>query len=1012
MHLASAAFVLFAAIAGDCLGASTTNLLVNPGAETGSLAPWTVGQGTPLADNGTYDAAIQPHSGKFAFVGGDNGAATLVQHVALIGNQGITKAEIDTGRQRVLVSYWHNAFNQGSSSDTARVTLTFRNADGGFISDVVVPEDNSPGIWTQFRGAFPIPIGTRFIDYTMEFILHAGNACDAFIDDNVLEVGTSFGTGVVSGTFYWTTFGNPDGYGKGSFRWDGINVSASVAQLGALPASGVDRSLQVGNDGNIYSGRAGTMYQIEPATGAFIAVNTGVDNTITSINPTGDKVFVGGPGSAVATLVTGSAFAAGQPHNVSGDDTSASGLAWVGSGPVWYTTGSDSALGNVGKINLSTYTTQRLLTGISATSIVYDPFTQSLFTAGIDGIVQIDPAKGTVLSKWPNPRGTGLFIQNLSVNGKGLLVAFDDNDVRIWDFRQGSRLIGQPDTVTASAHTSLVSPGLVLAPLAVPPVITSPLNARAAQGHDFVYQIEATDARTLNVSALPAGLTFNRTLSAIVGEPSVSGSYQITLQASNFFGATKATLSLTIRPSNAPGPLVISSTSATGRTLQPFRFQVISTGASAAARLTASGLPAGLTLDAITGVISGAARADGSSSVALTLTDDNAIAQSTLQLTFSSDPALPVITSPSAATIAPGQSFSYQIVAPSTLTDRAGTLFNMIGDLPAGLGFDPSSGTISGTTGGPVSRTNRSSIFPPGSGGSNLSGGVITNVQLFATNASGTSTLPLVFYLAPVGVVNISTRLAIDTGDNVLIGGFIIDGNAPKKVIIRATGPSLTQGGAPLPGRLMDPVLQLYAGQTLLGSNDSWRSNQEQEIIDTGIPPLDDREAAAVAILNVPASYTAIARGKASSTGIGLLEVYDLGTASLDTTSNASLVNLSTRGLVQNGDNVLIGGFIVSGQPTKLILRGIGPSLSDSGISGALQDPTLDLVDGYGTVVNTDDNWRTGGQEQEILDTGIPPKDDRESAVVATLNPGGYTAIVRGAGGTTGIGLVELYVLK
>jgi hypothetical protein len=252
--------------------------------------------------------------------------------------------------------------------------------------------------------------------------------------------------------------------------------------------------------------------------------------------------------------------------------------------------------------------------------------------------------------------------------------------------------------------------------------------------------------------------------------------------------------------------------------------------------------------------------------------------------------------------------------------------------------------------------------------------------------------------------------LLVGTGDNVLITGFILTGNAPKKVILRALGPSLKVGDSPLPGRLQDPILEIYDGSTLLGTNDDWRSNQEDEIIETGIPPLDERESAAVAILAAPGAYTAHVRGKDNTTGFGVVELYDLGTASLDTSSNSQLVNLSTRGLVQTGDNVLIGGFIVSAQPTKVIVRGIGPSLS--GVDGALQDPTLSLVDGNGAVVKADDDWRTGGQEQEIIDTGVPPSDDRESAVVATLNPGGYTAVVRGKNNTTGIAVVELYALQ
>src|SRR2546423_2888389 len=163
---------------------------------------------------------------------------------------------------------------------------------------------------------------------------------------------------------------------------------------------------------------------------------------------------------------------------------------------------------------------------------------------------------------------------------------------------------------------------------------------------------------------------------------------------------------------------------------------------------------------------------------------------------------------------------------------------------------------------------------------------------LFATNSNGSATIPLAFFDNPTGARDISTRLAVGTGDDVLIGGFIITGNAPKKVLIRAIGPSLETNGVPLAGRLLDPTLELHDKDGLLSSNDNWRDSQEQEIIDTTIPPTDDRESAIVAILapldsNITGSgaYTVIVRGTNNTTGVALVEVYDLGTASFDVAS-------------------------------------------------------------------------------------------------------------------------------
>jgi sugar lactone lactonase YvrE len=529
------------------------------------------------------------------------------------------------------------------------------------------------------------------------------------------------------------------------------------------------------------------------------------------------------------------------------------------------------------------------------------------------------------------------------------------------------------------------------------PVITSPLSATCIVGQEFTYQFGASNATSLAASSLPPGLTFDATLSAIVGTPTTAGTFQVSLSATNAGGTTTATLTITVQPAPSSGPVITSSTSATGRVGQRFDFQVITVGGSATARVSADGLPPGLSIDAVTGLISGTPTAEGSSAVTFTVTDGNLTTTSVLQLTFSADPALPVIVSSSSASLTPGQSFSYTIDAPATSAPGDITIFTLIGTLPMGLGFDPNTGTISGTFTG-LLRDNKSPNRP------DLSGGIVTNVQLFATNSHGTSTLPLIFFLAPTGAVNISTRLAVGTGDNVLIAGFIITGNAPKRVIIRAIGPSL-----PLPGVLQDTTLELHDANGILGSNDNWRDSQENEIIATTIAPSDDRESAIVATIS-PGNYTAVVRGKNDVTGIAVVELYDLGTASLDTSSDAKLAQISTRGTVLGGDDVLIGGFIISGPASKVIVRAIGPSLNGL-VPGALQDTVLELHDGFGSLVSMNDDWQST-QAQQIKDTGVPPTDDRESAIVATLAPGNYTGIVRGKNDSTGVALVEVYGLK
>jgi hypothetical protein len=256
-------------------------------------------------------------------------------------------------------------------------------------------------------------------------------------------------------------------------------------------------------------------------------------------------------------------------------------------------------------------------------------------------------------------------------------------------------------------------------------------------------------------------------------------------------------------------------------------------------------------------------------------------------------------------------------------------------------------------------------------------------------------------YRLPHSLGNISTRLRVETDDNILIGGFIITGSQPKKIIVRAIGPSL-----PFADKLADPILELRdSSGSLLEGNDNWvESPNKQAIMDSTIPPTNDLESAIVRSL-VPGSYTAIVRGVNSGTGIGVVEVYDLNTA-----ANSTLANISTRGLVQGGDNVLIAGtIVVGGGPQKVIIRALGPSVP---VPGRLGDPTLELRDGNGALLEANDNWKDSPNKQAIIDSTVAPTNDLESAIVRTLTLAPHTAIVRGIGGTPGIAVVEIYALN
>ena len=271
-----------------------------------------------------------------------------------------------------------------------------------------------------------------------------------------------------------------------------------------------------------------------------------------------------------------------------------------------------------------------------------------------------------------------------------------------------------------------------------------------------------------------------------------------------------------------------------------------------------------------------------------------------------------------------------------------------------------------------------------------------------ATHGKGMYEIPL----ALPRLRNISTRAFVQTGDRVAIGGFIISGSGAKKVLIRAIGPSLT--GIGIAGALVDPTLELHdSTQALIASNDNWKDSPDVAAIQaTGIPPTNDAESAIIRTLN-PGNYTAIIAGKNGGTGIGVIEVYDV-----DNTVEPKLGNIATRGFVQTGDNVLIGGFIVGGGAgvnTRVLVRGIGPSLGAL-VPTPLADPTLELHDGNGALLMSNDNWKSD-QRTAIAATGLAPTNDAESAILAPAAPGNYTAILRGANNTTGTAVVEIYDL-
>jgi hypothetical protein len=245
----------------------------------------------------------------------------------------------------------------------------------------------------------------------------------------------------------------------------------------------------------------------------------------------------------------------------------------------------------------------------------------------------------------------------------------------------------------------------------------------------------------------------------------------------------------------------------------------------------------------------------------------------------------------------------------------------------------------------------------------------------------------------------------VGSGNNVAVGGFIITGTTPKKVVIRGLGPSLAEKG--ISNVLTDPTLDLRdSAMTSVFTNDNWRDSQQSQIEGTAFQPTNDLEAMIVVTLD-PGAYTAILAGRNGGTGVGLIEIYDA-----DATNTSELANISTRGLVQTGENVMIGGFILGGdaQNTGMVIRGLGPSLTAFGISNALVDPTLAVHDENGAPVVANDNWADDPVSAGELTTRlVAPTSSLEAAIYTTLSPGMYTAILAGKNGEVGVGLVEIY---
>ena len=556
-------------------------------------------------------------------------------------------------------------------------------------------------------------------------------------------------------------------------------------------------------------------------------------------------------------------------------------------------------------------------------------------------------------------------------------------------------------TITATNSTGTDTDALTITAVApgIASVITNnPLTAAGTIGVPFSFAIIATGSpEAYAASGLPAGLTLNALTGAISGTPTTAGVTVVPLNARNDFGSAFVTLTITISTVTT-APIITSPATAPGTVGVPFAtYFVAATGLPTS--FTATGLPIGLSINALTGAIRGTPTTAGVYTVALAAVNASGTGTAVVKITIAAANITPIITGASTAAGTVGTPFVTYVIAATGLP----TGYTTTG-LPPGLTVNPLTGVINGT---------------PTTAGTYV-------VTVTATNATGSSSATVTMVIgglpgASSQIVNFAARALSGPGDQSLIMGFVVAGNG-KNLLVRGIGPGLTPYG--VTNALADPLLTLFTPGGALATNDDWQTTLGGQADGALIAATaarvgafalanSSKDAALLLTVNNGAHTTGLVRPN-STTGVGLTEIYDV-----DRLPGSRLTNVSARMNVTAGEGTLIAGLVIVGNaPTTVLIRGVGPTLSVFSVAGVLADPTIAVFSGT-TQIAGNDNWEAGtGTGAEM--TGAAAKvgafalaaGSKDAALLVTLQPGTYTVQVTGVGNTTGVALIEVYDTK